>query len=77
MPGAFWTLGSLFSLTLGESDGEGFALSGRCSAASEDFLANGFVDLSIRKHPWGEDDVSAPVGFINDSVFDVLRLHGS
>ena len=74
---AVWTSGrGALSLTCGESDGEGFTLSWRCSAASEDFLANGFVNLSIRKHSWREDDVSAVVGFINDGVFDGRGWHG-
>jgi hypothetical protein len=47
------------------------------SAAPEKLLPDGSVNLSIGKHSWGQDDVLAVVGFVNDGVFDVLGLHGS
>jgi hypothetical protein len=43
----------------------------------ENFLADGFVELSIREHSRGQDDIRALVGIINDNVFDVRGLHKS
>ena len=61
----------------GDCQGERFAMRQRSSAALENLLAYGLIDLSIGKHPWGQDDVRSMVGFVNDGVFDVRGLHGS
>jgi hypothetical protein len=47
------------------------------SAVLENFLADGFVELSIREHSRGQYDIRALVGFINHNIFDVPGLHES
>ncbi len=40
------------------------------SAESQEFLANGFTNLSVRQHSAGHDNVSSANGFIDDHVLD-------
>jgi hypothetical protein len=61
----------------GDCQGKCFAMRQWSSAAPENLLADGSVNLSIGKHPWRQDDIRAVVGFINDGVCDVRGLHGT
>ncbi len=47
------------------------------ASAPENLLTDDSVDLSIGEHPWGQNDIRAPIGLINDSVLDIRSFHGS
>jgi hypothetical protein len=69
--------GSNSATTRCDRQGERFVMCQGFSSAPENLPADGPVNLSIREHPWGQNDIRAPVGLIHDGVCDVRGLHGS
>ena len=60
-----------------DPQGERFAIRQRFASAPEDLLADDAVQLSIREHPRGQNDIRAAVGLIHDEVSDARSFHGS
>lgn len=47
------------------------------ASASQNLLTDGSVGLAVGEHPWGQNNIGAPVGLINDRVFDARSCHES